>query len=132
MTNQEEILYLTDLLLQATRWQVSEGECLDPLQLEVKDRLARLTGQCSINVKGVPSDKVEIAPKKDYRAKWSSERVRVKMEDGTWKWRLRTECEKVPVPGQRGKWKWAVKSTEKEETEISNEPLEDEHQCLSY
>ena len=69
MTNQEEILYLTDLLLQATRWQVSEGECLDPLQLEVKDRLAKLTGQGSINVMGVPSDKVETAPKKDYRAK---------------------------------------------------------------
>lgn len=134
MTQQEEILYLTDLLLQATRWQVSEGESLDPLQLEVKDRLAKLTGQSSINVKGVPSDKVETKPKPkrkksdEYRARWSADHVRVKIDDDTWKWHLKSECEKVPVPGQTGKWKWALKVKD----QTKGEPLEDERQCLSF
>ena len=114
MTPQEEIYYLTDLLLEATRWQCSEGERLDPLQLEVKDRLARLTGQQSINVEGTPSDKVKPKPKprlsdKEYKVKWASTRVRVKMADGTWKWHLKSECEKVPVSSQKGKWKWSLK-----------------------
>lgn len=126
MTPQEEIFYLTDLLLEATRWQCSEGETLDPLQLEVKDRLARLTGHQSVNVEGTPSDKIEAAPKTDYRAKWSSERVRVKDDEGKWKWHLKSECEKVPVPGQRGKWKWGLKQQEQPET------TEFERDALSY
>lgn len=130
MTPQEEIYYLTDLLLEATRWQCSEGERLDPLQLEVKDRLARLTGQPSVNVEGVPSDKVEHKSNdKDYvyKAKWASARVRVKMPDGSYEWHLKDECEKIPVPGQNGKWKWGLK----QKTE-QPEPPEFERNALSY
>lgn len=129
MTPQEEIYYLTDLLLEATRWQCSEGETLDPLQLEIKDRLARLTGQPSVNVEGVPSDKGEQKSNDkdyEYKAKWASERVRVKMQDGTWKWHLKSECEKIPVPGQNGKWKWGLKQKEQPETP------EYERNSLSY
>lgn len=130
MTPQEEIYYLTDLLLEATRWQCSEGEKLDPLQLEVKDRLARLTGQQSINVEGVPSDKVQ--PKSndkdyEYKAKWASNRVRVKMPDGSYQWHLKDECEKIPVPGQNGKWKWGLKQKAEQP-----EPPEFERNALSY
>ena len=128
MTPQQEIFYLTNLLLEATRWQCSEGETLDPLQLEIKDRLARLTGHNSVNVEGVPSDKVE--PKstdKEYKAKWASTRVRVKMPDGTWKWHLKSECEHIPVPGQNGKWKWGLK----QKTEQTEQP-EFERNALSY
>lgn len=129
MTPQEEICYLTDLLLEATRWQCSEGERLDPLHLEIKDRLARLTGQQSVNVEGVPSDKIKPSNDNgcDAKAKWSAERVRVKMDDGTWKWHLRTECVKVPVHGQRGKWKWGLKPKTEQ-----TEPPEFERDALSY
>ena len=106
MTPKEEICYLTDLLLEATRWQCSEGERLDPLQLEIKDRLARLTGQPSVNVEGVPSDKVESKPsEKYYKAKWAEGRCRV---DG--KWVKKSDCIKVPRKDGSG-WKWALKDS---------------------
>lgn len=123
MTPQEEICYLTDLLLQATRWQCSEGEQLDPLQLEVKDRLARLTGQPSINVENVPSDKVvqkerKANSNKKHHDKYKETHVRVGKT-----WVLREDAVQVPRANGTG-WKWALKE--------SQEPPEDEHHCLSY
>lgn len=130
MTPQEELNYLTDLLIEASKWQCSENEPLTPLHLEVKDRIARLTGQPSINVEGTPSDKVQ--PKSndnggETRAKWASLRVRVKMPDGTFKWHLKSECVKIPIPSQKGKWRWGLKP----KTETPETP-EFERNALSY
>ena len=52
MTKSEELLYLSDLLLQASRWERSEGETLTGLELEVQDRMRRLTGVNTIDEDG--------------------------------------------------------------------------------
>lgn len=130
LSEAEELNYLTDLLLAASQWQCSENEPLSPLQLEIKDRIARLTGQQSINVEGVPSDKVQSKSNDkdyEYKTKWASNRVRVKMPDGTYQWHLKDECEKIPVHGQNGKWKWGLKQKAEQP-----EPQEFERNALSY
>lgn len=118
MNEKEEIAYLTDLLLQATRWQVSEGEELDPLHLEVKDRLARLTGNPSVNVEGVTSDKVtdavshqspdRLEQMREYGKEYSKSRVRIR-DPKTHKqlWVRIDQVEKKQL-GQK-KWQWVLK-----------------------
>ena len=44
MTNQEELQYLTTLVLEASKWRISEGDDSDTIRLEVQDRIRRLTG----------------------------------------------------------------------------------------
>jgi hypothetical protein len=119
MTDQEELRYLSLLCLEAARWKVSESEELCPLELEIKDRLARLTGGKSINVEGVPSTEIEEAqedskeapkpkPKSRRSTFWtrrkSQTHVRIK-ENGHTIWIPREEAEKVPA--RNGKWKWS-------------------------
>lgn len=46
MTPQEELRYLTGLVLEASKWRVSEDQAdEDPLRLEVTQRLAALQGE---------------------------------------------------------------------------------------
>jgi hypothetical protein len=59
MTDQEELRYLSDLLLQASRWERSEGEVLSGLELEVQDRIRRLTGVETVDENGMAQSVVE-------------------------------------------------------------------------
>lgn len=132
MNKTEELNYLTDLLLSASQWQCSENEPLSPLQLEIKDRIRRLTEQETIDVVGVPSDQIDgreqdvrerkSRSNKKYHDKYKENKVRV---DG--KWVLRKDAIQVPRANGVG-WKWALKEAVQE----AQEPPEDEHQCLSY
>ena len=54
-----EIRYLSDLLLQASRWERSEGEVLSGLELEVQDRMRRLTGVDTVDENGMCQSVVE-------------------------------------------------------------------------
>lgn len=123
LSKTEELDYLTDLLLAASQWQCSENEPLSPLHLEVKDRLRRLTGQETINVVGVPSDKVNgreqsvtmpsataPAPSTRKRKKAPSDYlIRVKV-DGKFKRFPREMCDKVPCVHSTTGYKWILKS----------------------
>lgn len=116
MTPQEEIVYLTDLLLQASRWQVSEGEELDPLHLEVKDRLARLTNQPSVNVEGIASDKIS----KNRPSR--SDSVHFKNKAGKQIWAPRSEVVKVVRNGMGQPWCWRLKSELTDKDVLYEEP----------
>lgn len=59
MTDQEQLRYLSDLLLQASRWERSEGEVLSGLELEVQDRMRRLTGVDTVDENGMCQSVVE-------------------------------------------------------------------------
>lgn len=59
MTDQEQLRYLSDLLLQASRWERSEGEVLSGLELEVQDRIRRLTGVETVDENGMAQSVVE-------------------------------------------------------------------------
>jgi hypothetical protein len=121
MTREEERIYLTNLLIDATAWQISEGETRSGIELECIDRLRKLNNMPSIDVVGKPSD--EVLNEDDYKAleaarlneylsnrskskrKWAKNRVRVVI-DGKPTWKLRSECHKEVMPGWTTKLHW--------------------------
>lgn len=119
MTNQEELRYLSLLCLEAQRWKVSETDPYSGLELEIKDRLARLTDEASADVEDTSSTEIEEAqeekaeedpkpkPKSRRSTLWNRRKslthVRIK-ENGHIIWIPREEAAKVPA--RNGKWRW--------------------------
>lgn len=112
MTNYEELLYLSDLLLQASRWERSEGEILSGLELEVQDRVRRLTGVNTIDADGRAQSNPDFKssdPSYEYKKQWVKDKVRIKLDDGHIRWVPKEHCHKVPRPSQPFLTKWAIK-----------------------
>lgn len=119
MTNQEELQYLLGIVLEASKWRISEGDDTDTIRLEVQDRIRRLSGQNTTDENGynqsepVPEQQEhEEAPvrTKSLKSKeWMKGRVHVKFADGQYHWCKAEHCEKVPRPTQPYLSKWQVK-----------------------
>lgn len=136
MTEQEERLYLETLLLESSRWRITEDDPYSPIEREIMDRLRRLNGIETIDDNGyaqsdVPDNPVdEPLTTADYQAleaqhlndyieerrqrnrkskdKWKKDKVRVYM-NGKSVWKLRSECRKVPRWPDKPEatgWKW--------------------------
>ena len=136
MTENEEREYLIDLLFESTRWKVDQDEVLNGLELEVRDRLRRLSGVNTVDQAGLcqsnPPDNLPAesealtnedfkaleaarlnehlaSPEKvdDARKQWESSKVRCS-ENGRLVWHPRSECRKVPRDNSKGgpAWKW--------------------------
>ena len=129
MTPEEERTYLTNLLIDATAWSVSEGETRSAIELEVIDRLRQLQGQESINVVGKPSD--EVLNEYDHNAleetrvnehlaspakveksvnEWKAKRVRCQ-ENGHPVWHPLSQCHKEKLfpdnpKSKKFRWVW--------------------------
>lgn len=98
--------YLAELLLQASRWERSEGEVLSGLELEVQDRIRRLSGINTEDDNGRAQS--ELPTPATYRQNYASTRVRVRNpQTGRLEWHPREQCEKVYY--MNNKWKWALK-----------------------
>lgn len=140
MTPEEERIYLTNLLIDATDWQVSEGETRSAIELEVIDRVRKLNGMPTINVVGTPSDEVELevhlpedndhiaSPEKVKTAKerWKENKVRV-MVDGKSTWKPIEECEKrkcFPNIPESTKWRWCWKGEKQEPVAEVSQPVD--------
>ena len=66
MTADEEREYLIDLLFEGTRWKVDHDEVLNGLELEVRDRLRRLSGVNTVDQDGLcQSDLPDNLPAED-------------------------------------------------------------------
>lgn len=125
MTENEEREYLIDLLFESTRWKVDQDEVLNGLELEVRDRLRRLSGVNTVDQAGLcqsnPSDNLPAedealtgaehlaSPGKvdEARKKWEKDKIRVYI-DGKHVWKKRSECVKQPRDNSKGgaPWKW--------------------------
>lgn len=62
MTNQEELQYLTALVLEASKWRISEGDDSDTIRLEVQDRIRRLTGINTTDENGLNQSDIMTVP----------------------------------------------------------------------
>lgn len=62
MTNKEEIQYLTALVLEASKWRISEGDDSDTIRLEVQDRIRRLTGINTTDENGLNQSDIMMVP----------------------------------------------------------------------
>lgn len=125
MTELEEREYLIDLLFESARWKVDHDEVLNGLELEIRDRLRRLSGVNTIDEDGLcQSDLPNNLPAEDEsltgdehlasvekvseaRSKWERGKVRVFI-DGKHVWKPRSQCVKQPRDNSRGgcAWKW--------------------------
>lgn len=125
MTENEEREYLIDLLFESTRWKVDQDEVLNGLELEVRDRLRRLSGVNTVDQAGLcqsnPPDNLPAedealtgaehlaSPGKvdEARKKWEKDKIRVYI-DGKHVWKPRAQCLKQPRDNSKGgaPWKW--------------------------
>ena len=128
-----ELEYLIDLLREASKWNVDQGD--DALRLEVDLRINNILN--SVEVEGETEAQGEpevstVLTEDDYKAleaakvndhlaspekvdnarsrsrsRWESGKVRCS-ENGRLVWRPRSECQKVPRDTSKGgpKWKW--------------------------
>lgn len=114
MNKQEELQYLTDLLLQASRWHMSEDEVLSGLELEVQDRIRRLMGVNTEDAEGFAQSEVgqtdrEVKPSApDWCTRFSQDNVRVRLSDGRQHWVGKEHCHKVPRKDKPTMWMWAL------------------------
>ena len=115
MNRQEELQYLTDLLLEASRWERSEGEALSGLELEVQNRIRNLLGQNTVDENGrCQSEPVQKPKSRSSEAKrrWHEEhhanKTRVKLPSGRIIWVPLEHVEKTPIPNG-AKFKWTIK-----------------------
>lgn len=136
MTEAEEREYLIDLLFESARWKVDHDEVLNGLELEIRDRIRRLSGVNTIDEEGLcQSDLPDNLPAEDEaltgadyqaleaarlnehiasvenvsnaRSKWERDKVRVNI-DGKHVWKKRSECVRQPRDNSKGgaPWKW--------------------------
>ena len=119
---QMELALLMDIVLEASKWRVSEGDERDPLRMEVEDRLSRrlpADKYDGVEVKG----EVEIAvdtekfKQQQKHARYAETHVRVMGPDGKKKWYPKEQCEKVKVGTGGTGWKWVLKKEVKYGTE---------------
>lgn len=128
-----ELEYLIDLLREASKWNVDQGD--DALRLEVDLRINNILNSVEVEGETEVQGEPEVSPvltEDDYKAleaaklnehlsspekvdnarsrsrsKWESGKVRCS-ENGHLVWRPRSECQKVPRDTSKGgpKWKW--------------------------
>ena len=124
-----ELEYLIDLLREASKWNVDQGD--DALRLEVDLRINNILNSVEVEGETVVQGEPEVSPvltEDDYKAleaiklnehlasvekvnesrsKWERGKVRVFI-DGKHVWKPRSECAKQPRDNSRGgcAWKW--------------------------
>ena len=112
MSNQEELRYLTDLLMEASRWTRSEGEPLTGVELEIQDRIRRLTGVKTVDSEGYAQSVVERGlarqQSKNKNKNLHVGQVRVCI-DGKPKWFPESMCMQVPFAKSKNGKKWVLR-----------------------
>ena len=114
MTDREELIYLTELLLSSQNWTRSETDDI-PVVLEIRDRISKLTSVPTDRLVG-PSDPngtpmANWTHTKDENCvkRWKSTRRRVTMPDGSIKWVPLDQLRKEMLG--ESKFKWVLKET---------------------
>lgn len=111
---QMELALLLDIVLEASKWRVSEGDDRDPLRMEVEDRLSRLLpadNYDGVQVKGSVEIKVdpEMLKDKNKHARYAETHVRVTGADGKKHWYRKEDCVQVPVTTGGTGWAWRLR-----------------------
>lgn len=111
MTNQEELMYLTNLVLEASKWRISEGDETDTIRLEVQDRIRRLNGIDTVDENGYRQSEPIQQPSTPMSCKTAWERARRRVRIGTrYAWVLKEHTEQVPREDSPNRTRWAVKA----------------------
>lgn len=116
MTPNEERQYLCDLLLEASRWRISEDDAengYNGLELEVRDRLQKLNAEPT---EEPPEEQEPEEPARDYSNLTSAQRKARRFRDthvhllvdGKYCYKPKDECHREKIPGfaNRERWVW--------------------------
>lgn len=120
ISKKEELNYLVNLLAEACRWRVDPNDHdHDPLQLEIQDRIDRLTGEDVEDVEDVGAKEPKVSHDRNKAAhdKFRETHVRVNI-DGKVKWVLRSECHKAKSKAGRPMWVLNEKPVDKLSDEL--------------
>lgn len=122
MTPNEERQYLCDLLLEASRWRISEDDAengYNGIELEVRDRLQRLNGQDHGGSAGAVEEEeggateAAATPKMNARQRYESTHIRLVGPDGKRHSYRIEDCEQVPSKNSPTGYSWRLKGTGK-------------------
>lgn len=113
MTDREELRYLIDLVMEAAKWERSEGESKSALELEIALRFDRL----------LPTEDEQGDPAAERVKQWVGEphstvrsrayrngKVKVKGADGKPHWTPVELCEQVPCVHSKTGYSWRLKA----------------------
>ena len=145
MNTNEERIYLEELLFESALWRgVDQDSPYSPIELEIRDRLRRLSSVDDVQVQADPSPEQNIViqaieasrlnehleekkKQKQYteaKKSWKEDRVRVFI-DGRPVWKKRAECMQVPRDNSHGglpwTWKWTGATTTTDEKKAQEE-----------
>lgn len=111
MDEKQELLYLQQLVLDASTWRLSEGDDRDCIRLEVQDRLRRLAGQETIDQNGFAQSEPSQQPDTPMSSKTAWEHARRRVRIGKrYAWVLKEHTERVPREDSPNRTRWAVKA----------------------
>lgn len=111
MDDKQELLYLQQLVLDASTWRLSEGDDRDCIRLEVQDRLRRLAGQETIDQNGFAQSEPNQQPATPMSCKTAWEHARRRVRIGKrYAWVLKEHTERVPREDSPNRTRWAVKA----------------------
>lgn len=111
MDDKQELLYLQQLVLDASTWRLSEGDERDCIRLEVQDRLRRLAGENTIDQNGFAQSEPSQQPDQPMSSKTAWERARRRVRIGNrYAWVLKEHTEEVPRQNSPTLTRWAVKA----------------------
>lgn len=131
-----ELEYLIDLLREASKWNVDQGD--DALRLEVDLRINNILNGVEVEgeteVQGEPEVSPVLnehlaSPAKAEKAvnEWKAKRVRCQ-ENGHPVWHLRSECVKEPRDNRNGGPKWTWKWIGPQDKKKQEEAMWAEHE----
>lgn len=147
-----ELEYLIDLLREASKWNVDQGD--DALRLEVDLRINNILSGVEVEGETQVHGEVEINPvlteddfrdleaaklnehfeqkkkQKQYteaKESWGRDRVRVFI-DGKPVWKKRSECRQVPRDNSRGGLPWTWKFVGPQDKQVQVESMWAEHE----
>lgn len=118
MTDREELRYLIDLVMEAARWERSEGECKSALELEISLRLDRL-----LPAEEEPGDPVldrvrdwedsPDTPRGTVRSRqYRNGKVRVTGADGKKHWYPAEQCVRVKCKHSKTGYSWKLREVD--------------------
>ena len=152
MTTNEERIYLEELLFESALWRgVDQDSPYSPIELEIRDRLRRLSSADEVQVQAAPEPEIDVSSlgtieasrlnehfeqkkkQKQYteaKKSWNRSRVRVFI-DGKPVWKPLDQCIQVPRDNSRGglpwTWKWLEPTTTTDEKKDQVEQMWAEH-----
>ena len=144
-----ELEYLIDLLREASKWNVDQGD--DALRLEVDLRINNILSSVEVEDETEVHGEAEVSPvltEDDYKAieadkvndhlaspakveksvnEWKAKRVRCQ-ENGHPVWHLRSECVKEPRDNRNGGPKWTWKWLGPQDKKAQEDAMWSEHE----